>query len=279
MLSMPGSVYIGTSGYSYSDWVGPVYPVGTDRSQFLRKYSFMFPVVELNFSYYRQPDSALLERMADTTSDSFRFSIKGHKSITHIISDEWKSESKRFKEGVAALADRNRLASILLQFPFSFHYTEQNRVYLARLCDSLSPLPISVEFRNVEWHSERVIAAMRARNIGYAATDYPDLDGLPPAIAEATSDVGYIRFHGRNRENWWTGDNASRYDYLYSDDEIDEWIERIRRIASQTRTLIAVFNNHWRGQAVQNAVMLTDRLRAKTDLDIVAADGRDSTQS
>jgi uncharacterized protein YecE (DUF72 family) len=265
---MKSTVFIGTSGYSYSDWVGPVYPLGTDRSRFLELYAEQFSAVELNFSYYRQPEAGLLERMAQRTPENFGFSVKAHKSLTHIVGESWPADAKRFLDGIKPLSERGRLIAILLQFPFSFHYSKANRTYLAHLCDALVGMPLAAEFRNGEWHTNRVIEALSQRNIAYTLTDYPDLDGLPKVRVEATSDVGYLRFHGRNKENWWTGDNASRYDYLYSDEEIEEWIDRIRVITRKTKVLIAVFNNHWRGQAVQNSVMLKKKLEVISDLEL-----------
>ena len=265
---MATELYIGTSGYSYSDWVGPVYPQGTDRTKYLEIYATRFSAVELNFSYYRQPDAAMLERMIERTPDSFRFAIKAHKSLTHVVEDDWKSDAQSFLAGIQPLVGGGRLIAVLLQFPFSFHYTTVNRVYLDSLCESLSSVPLSVEFRNAEWHTDRVLDALRDRDVGYAVADYPELDGLPRIRAEGTSSVGYVRFHGRNRENWWTGTNASRYDYLYSDDEIEDWIERIRAISSKTKIMLAVFNNHWRGQAVSNATMLKKKLETIEDLEL-----------
>ena len=265
---MQTRVYIGTSGYSYSDWVGPVYPLGTDRTRYLEVYAQTFSSVELNFSYYRQPNASTIERMIERTSADFRFSIKAHKSLTHVVADEWKRETRTFLEGIRPLVELNRLVAVLLQFPFSFHYTRPNRVYLDRLCGSLASVPIAIEFRNAEWHTDHVFGELSKRGISYAAADYPALDGLPPAKAVATSEIGYVRFHGRNRENWWTGTNESRYDYLYSDEEIEEWIERIRAIASRTRILLAVFNNHWRGQAVSNALTFKKKLEAFNDLEL-----------
>ena len=265
---MAATVYIGTSGYSYADWVGTVYPQGTDRSRFLELYAQQFPAVELNFSYYRQPEAPVIDRMIERTPEDFLFTIKAYKSLTHIVSDDWREDARKFRNGISPLTEANRLAGVLLQFPFSYHYSKENRVYLARLCDEMAPLPLAVEFRNAEWHVDRVIEGLRERSVCYTMTDYPKLDGLPPVLVEATSDLAYLRFHGRNRENWWTGTNASRYDYLYSDEEIDKWIERIRRITTRTRVLIAVFNNHWRRQAVQNAIMLKKKLEDRVDLEL-----------
>ena len=72
-------------------------------------------------------------------------------------------------------------------------------------------------------------------------------------MAVPAADIGYIRFHGRNQENWWLGDNASRYNYLYSDDELNEWQERIATLSATAHTVFIYFNNHWQAQAVRNA--------------------------
>jgi uncharacterized protein YecE (DUF72 family) len=75
-----------------------------------------------------------------------------------------------------------------------------------------------------------------------------------------TSHRSYIRFHGRNKANWWEGDNTTRYDYLYNDNELGEWIPRIQKIASQSSMVMISFNNHFRGQAAKNARRLKELL-------------------
>ncbi len=260
MIGMSCTAYVGTSGYSYADWVGPVYPQGTDRNRFLELYARRFGVVELNFSYYRQPSASVVSKMIDRTPDGFRFSVKAHKSLTHLVTDDWKRDAAVFSEGIAPLAESGRLIAVLLQFPYSFHYSPENRTFLARLCDRLSRDPLAVEFRNPRWHTDRVVEGLRERSVCYVMTDYPKLEDLPDIRVETTTDFAYLRFHGRNGENWWTGDATSRYDYRYSDAEIDEWVDRIGRITTDIRLLVAMFNNHWRGHAAENATMFKKKL-------------------
>ena len=259
-------VFIGTSGYSYTDWVGPFYPKGTDRRDFLSYYATRFPLVELNYSYYRQPSPELSEQMVDRTSERFSFTIKGHGSLTHEVTDSWRTSAATFTAGVRPLVESRRLGAVLLQFPYRFHYSDANRIYLAELCEELAPLPLVLEFRNRDWQQPKVFEGMRTRSIGYAATDYPSLRNLPTPSAQVTSDIGYIRFHGRNEKNWWSGDNASRYDYLYDSEELAGWLTRIEQMAGKTRVLLIVFNNHWGGQAVQNAFELKALLTERTSL-------------
>jgi uncharacterized protein YecE (DUF72 family) len=249
----PSRVLVGTSGYSYDDWVGPFYPQGAARQDFLSLYAREFPVVELNFSYYQQPKPRTLERMLAVTTPDFTFALKAHRSITHEIGESWEKDIAVFRAGVQPLVDAGRLAAVLLQFPYSFAYTPESRSRLSAVCDKLEGLPLAVEFRKSDWLKEQVFEGLRQRGVSLVSVDEPDLPKLLPPITEATGRFGYVRFHGRNKEAWWTGDNASRYDYLYSSGELEEWVQRIRLILERVPMLLLFFNNHWRGNAAQNA--------------------------
>jgi uncharacterized protein YecE (DUF72 family) len=248
-----GRILVGTSGYSYDDWVGPVYPAGTPRRDFLSLYSREFPVVELNFTYYRQPSPRTLERMLEVAPPGFTFALKAHRSMTHEIGETWEEDIVSFREGIRPLADAGRLAAVLLQFPFSFGYTPESRSRLADLCARLDGLPLAVEFRKREWLKEAVLDGLRERGVSLVSVDEPDLPNLLPPGTQTTGRFGYVRFHGRNRKDWWTGDNASRYNYLYNTDELGEWVTRIKLIMERVPLLLVFFNNHWRGNAAQNA--------------------------
>ncbi len=266
---MGAKIYLGTSGYSYDDWVGPFYPPGTDKTAFLEYYSSRFSMVELNFTYYRQPEARTLSMMLAKTKDEFLFSIKAHKSLTHEVDSDWKKAAHTYLRGVNPFAESERLAGVLLQFPYSFHYTRENRWYLGQLCDELKKLPLVIEFRNSSWQRKSVYDEMKEREIATTVVDCPPLEKLPIPDPVTTSNLGYIRFHGRNSANWWAGTNASRYDYLYSDDDLDGWLDKIAEMSGNTAILLIAFNNHWRGQAVRNAEQLGGLLRQKTDLDVV----------
>ena len=249
----PHRVLVGTSGYSYDDWVGPFYPQGTARQDFLSLYAREFPVVELNFSYYQQPNRRTLDRMLAATTADFSFALKAHKSMTHEIGESWEKDIEAFRAGIQPLVDAGRLAAVLLQFPYSFAYTTESRSRLATLCGKLEGLPLAVEFRKSDWLREQVFEGLRQRGVSLVSVDEPSLPKLLPPTTETTGRLGYVRFHGRNKEAWWTGDNASRYDYLYNKDELEEWVQRIRLIMERVPVLLLFFNNHWRGNAAQNA--------------------------
>jgi len=260
-----GEILIGTSGYSYDDWVGPVYPSGTPRSDFLEHYARRFDMTELNFTYYRQPTASGLRAIAAKTPTGFRFTVKAHQSLTHDRGVDWPNGAERFLEAVSELTSveendatgrtihGDRLAGVLLQFPFSFHYDAENRRYLASVTDALRPLRLFVEFRNAEWDRESVWREMHRRRLGLVVPDLPRLDGLPETPPRLTTSWGYVRFHGRNAANWWRGSNVSRYDYLYREEELAEWVAPVTAMADEGEAVIVTFNNHFGGQAVQNA--------------------------
>ncbi len=257
-----GRLLIGTAGYSYPDWEGTLYPPGTPREAYLGLYSARFPVVELNFSYYAQPAARTLERMLKGTPESFRFSIKAHRSLTHEPGEDLEAEVRRYRQGIAPLVESGRLAAVLFQFPYSFHYTPDSRRHLSRLCEDFGELPKAVEFRGAEWQRPSVYEGLRRWNAAFVNVDAPRLSRLPEPGEEATADLGYVRFHGRNRAAWWQGDNASRYDYLYSSAELEEWLPRIHRLLARARLTLVIFNNHPGGKAVRNALELSARLGA-----------------
>lgn len=253
-------ILIGTSGYSYKDWKPVFYPESLKPEMFLSYYAETFPFVELNFSYYRQPNPEMTETMVEKTGKDFLFTIKAHQSLTHDRKNNWEQEADVFKKGIAPLCEASKLGGILLQFPFSFHRTPGNRRYLAELTGRFESYPLFVEFRNTDWHVDEVYSSLLERNIGIVNTDNPELGSLPEKTALATSDKGYIRFHGRNNDAWWGGDNVSRYDYLYSEEELHGWIERIQKILEKAAVLYIAFNNHHKGQAVRNALQLRNLL-------------------
>jgi uncharacterized protein YecE (DUF72 family) len=250
---MSPRVFIGTSGYSYDDWVGPVYPAGSSKQDFLSLYARQFPIVELNFTYYQQPSARSLDRMISCTPDPFLFALKAHRSMTHEIGESWDADVAAFRQGIQPLVDARRLAAVLLQFPYSFAYTPESRTRLAALCGKLEGLPLAVEFRKSDWLKEPVFDGLRQRGVTLVSVDEPDLPKLLRPTTEITGGFGYVRFHGRNKSAWWTGDNASRYDYLYSPAELEEWVDRIKSILARVPILLLFFNNHWRGSAAKNA--------------------------
>lgn len=257
------SVLIGTSGYSYTEWVGPFYPKGTPQGEYLPYYAHHFDTVELNFSYYRMPEATQLALMHHS-APSLRFSIKAHRSMTHQIEPHiWKQESARFYRALEPLVKGGVLDAVLLQFPASFHYETDNRRYLDALLQNLNGLPLVVEFRSSRWYNNRTLDALRERSVAFACLDLPAVEGNPPMMDVITADLAYLRLHGRNRETWWGSDAASRYDYLYSEAELSSIAERLAALSPQAGRTLVYFNNHRGGQAVANARRLLQLWEAR----------------
>ncbi|MFQ3621037.1 MAG: DUF72 domain-containing protein [Spirochaetales bacterium] len=250
-------VRIGTSGFDYPEWRGVLYPENLPREQFLSFYARQFSTVELNFSYYRMPQEGQIEGMLKRAGSGLDFSIKAHESLTHKVDpSNWKEAVAEYRRSIHPLFRSGKLCAVLLQFPYSFHYDADRRRYLDSLLRELFDLPLVVEFRNNAWHIPRVWEALQTRQVGFCATDMPNLTGLPEAEEVVTAPVAYLRFHGRNRETWWGSDAAARFDYLYTEEELRPWVPKIIRMAQKAHRFRIYFNNHRRGQAAVNARML-----------------------
>jgi len=258
---MGGRLIAGTCGYFYDDWKDSFYPKDLRSSEYLRFYSLIFSFVELDFSWYSMPKAESLAAMADQTPSDFSFALKAHKSLTHEIGEDWAESADRFARAAEVLAEKDKLAAVLIQLPFRFSYTAENRNYLGELCTALSAFPLVVEFRNDVWYQARVFDELAKRKIALALLDRPDLPGLPPETETLTADLAYIRFHGRNAETWWNGDATSRYDYDYSDRELKDRARSLAALSRRASKVIATFNNHAKGNAPRNAKTLADFAR------------------
>ena len=250
-------IRIGTSGYDYIDWKEVFYPADLKREQFLEYYSSIFSTVELNFSYYRMPSKEQLKSIIERSGKKIDFSIKAHSSLTHrIVESAWKDSAKEYIDAIYPLMDEGVLAAVLLQFPYSFHYTPDNRRYLNNLIEQMKAAPLVVEFRNSEWLNKRVFDALREREVAFCSVDAPRLKNLPLPVDITTSSMAYVRFHGRNEKTWWGSDAAARFDYKYSEEELKPWIDRIITMLRGIEKIRIYFNNHRRGQAVEDAIAL-----------------------
>ncbi len=249
-------ILIGTSGFSYADWVGPFYPQGLKKDKFLEYYRQHFRACELNFSYYRVPTAQSLERMAEQSENSVMFVVKANQAMTHDRQDNTRVFSD-FLDALTPLKERQVLGGVLAQFPYSFHKTPANIEYVKRMKELMKAVPVVVEFRNTQWIKQATFSLLKELDIGFCCVDEPQLKGLLPPLAVATSDIGYVRFHGRNREKWWNHDNqAERYDYTYTEDELRAWVPRIKTLEHCSRRVFVFMNNHRHGQAVNNAKLL-----------------------
>lgn len=243
-------IYLGTSGFSYDDWVGSFYPVGLPKREWLTYYAQEFNACEINATYYALPGPATLKAMVEKTDADFLFSIKANQEMTHQQENN-DSVFGAFREMLTSVIAAGKLGCILAQFPYSFGFNRRNWGYLDLLRAQLAGLPLVIEFRNARWLRRDVLDWLRQYDLGFCCVDEPPLPNLLPPIAEVTSKIGYVRFHGRNSAKWWEHEHAyERYDYSYTPQELAEWLPRIRKLDSIAEKTFIFANNHWRGQAV-----------------------------
>jgi uncharacterized protein YecE (DUF72 family) len=249
-------IYLGTSGFSYKDWVGVYYPEGLQQREWLTFYSRELKTCEINSTYYAMPSAATLKSMSARTGGDFLFAIKANQEMTHLRQDST-GICQVFTRALEPLIESGKLGCILAQFPYSFDFTQANWEYLAQLRKNLAGLPLVIEFRNARWLKVEVFQWMRRQELGFCCVDEPHLPNLLPPITEATSKIGYVRFHGRNKEKWWQHDQAyERYDYTYKAEELQEWVPKIKKLAELTDKTFVFANNHWRGQSINTVRQL-----------------------
>lgn len=245
-------IYIGTAGYSYKDWIGNFYPEGTKEKFMLDYYSQQFDFVEVNSSYYHMPRRVMFESMNEKTPDSFRFAVKLFQGFTH-ERGIGENEANQFKQSLSPLIESKKLLCVLAQFPYSFHYNNENSDYLKRIREWFCDVEVSVEFRNDNWIRSEVISLLKKESLGFVCVDQPRIKGLIKNVIASTSNISYLRMHGRNSAKWYGGKDSERYNYLYSREELLEWVGGIRELESNSHLTVISFNNHPLGKAVENA--------------------------
>lgn len=243
-------ICLGTSGFSYKDWVGVFYPAGLQQKDWLSYYAREFKTCEINSTYYAISSPATFRAMAAKTGDDFLFSVKANQEMTHQRENS-ANICQSFRMMLEPVISAGKLGCILAQFPYSFDFNRQNWQYLGRLRENLAGLPVVIEFRNARWLKVEVFQWMRQQDLGYCCVDEPQLPNLLPPVAEVTGKIGYVRFHGRNKDKWWDNDQPyERYDYSYSPEELSEWLPKIKRIAGAAEKTFVFANNHWKGQSI-----------------------------
>jgi len=255
-----GEILIGTSGFSFDDWIGEVYPSSIKKQEMLPFYEkeFGFSALEVNYTYYSMPSRKTMESFARRTSSSFSFVVKAFKGMTHEKADNLKEQCRIFRDGVSPLGEN--LKALLLQFPYMFVPEAANIDHLKRLREEFDGFESVVEFRNAKWFDDRYLNLLRSLSFGHCIVDEPKLKGLLPFRPALTSDMGYFRFHGRNTA-WFNEPVNVRYDYLYSDRELEQFVEPVKEIAAKAKTTFAFFNNCHLGKAVKNAKVFREMIQ------------------
>jgi uncharacterized protein YecE (DUF72 family) len=279
-MEVLGQIRIGTAGWSYKDWEGIFYPpeVGRKKLHPLEYLARFFNVVEINTSFYGhiKPELAKLWcRKVAAVNPKFVFTAKLHKSFTHsplavmeptsaaTIKPSEEDEAQA-REGLDALASEGKLGALLIQFPASFKNTSLNREYLEVLLRQFIEYPRVVEVRHDTWDNLETLAQFMRQNVAFCNIDQPKIGHSLEATEHVTSEIGYVRLHGHNYDQWFDSDSRDdRYNYLYTETEIGAWKAKVERIARRTNVTYVVANNHFEAKAGVNALELKSLLMGK----------------
>lgn len=271
---------IGCSGWSYEDWVGRFYPVNLARKkeEWLRYYANYFTTVEINSTFYRQPNDAIVNGWIRKGAGlkGFDYSVKMPSLVTH----EAMAKQDGHRAGIVAsafevsclkpLADNHLLGTGLLQLSPFFHNEEASRKTLRQTLEELDTdkYRYAVEFRHRSWLDDakgkldpRAAELLASFNVANVIVDGPGF----PFVRDCTADHAYLRFHGRNYDVWFDEDREedshhSRYDYLYSEEELKVWSEAIAKLNGLMKQVRVYFNNNGKAKGARNAFQLMDLL-------------------
>ncbi|HEX4748199.1 MAG TPA: DUF72 domain-containing protein [Bryobacteraceae bacterium] len=251
-------IRIGPAGWAYKDWAGIVYPEPKPRRfdplAYLAGY---FDTIEINSSYYGAPRAPSAKKWAESVraNERFRFTAKLFQSFTHARKPAPLDE-KEFKDGIAPLVEASRLGALLIQFPWSFKNDAESREYVAKLCLAFREYPLVIEVRHSSWIDPAVLDVLGELGVGICNIDQPVFHRSVKPTALVTSTIGYVRLHGRNYKQWFspTANVRDRYDHLYSTEELEPWLDRIKQISKDAKDTYVVANNHNLGKGPVNAL-------------------------
>ena len=265
---------LGPAGWSYADWAGYVYPSRRPRGFHEAAYlAEFFDTIEINTSFYQPLKPEIAKQWVDLVSGNrnFVFAAKLWQRFTHDIalttSRSAAEDERAVRAGFDVLRAAGMLGAVLLQFPFSFHRTKENTAYLSAVLLRFRDYPLVVEVRHGTWNSPETLALLDQHGAGICNIDQPVIGRSLAPSAQATSPVGYVRLHGRRYDTWFTDDESvpshERYNYLYSPEELEPWVARVRKVSEHTERSFVTTNNHFQGKAVVNALQLISILKNK----------------
>lgn len=256
---------VGVAGWSYPDWEGIVYPK-TPHFDGLAYLSRYFDTIEVNSPFYRIPTAKTTSSWARRASanPNFRFTLKLFQGFTHERSASVEDE-RAFKDALTPLVDAGVMGGLLLQFPWSFKNAPESRTYLGELFDRFDEYPLILEVRHASWNDRELYELLGRRAVGFCNIDQPLIGRSIAPTDKATGPIGYVRLHGRNYQDWFREDAGrdARYDYLYSDTELDPWMDTISEVSGNASETYVITNNHFRGQAVVNALQIRSRIERR----------------
>ena len=262
-MASPQNLRTGPAGWAYPHWNGTVYPKSGPRTfHALELMADLFDTVEINTSFYRplRPEVSQVWLHKVAANPRFVFTAKLHQRFTHERSLD-NSEVTAFKEGLRPLLRGQRLGALLMQFPWSFRFTTENREWFIRLRRAFHEFPLVAEMRHDSWTADQALGTFIDYRVGFCNIDQPEYTRATPPAAYLTSPVAYARLHGRNPRNALGGfspgaPRREQHDYLYEPGELDQWRSRIERLRRNAESVYVIWNNDPGGKSVVNALQM-----------------------
>lgn len=253
-------IAVGTSGFSFEDWVGPVFPRSLAPSQRLPYYERVlgFRALELNSSFYALLSAPAVRGMIARTSPRFRFAVKAHRALTHGPGDP--NVLDRFRGTIDLFREHGKFAGTLAQFPPLLRPGPAAFRTLEGLAGALGR-PLFVEFRRHEWGAPGLLERLRDLGLSCVVPDLPPVGPLPRLAPVVTVPPAYLRLHGRN-PGWFDETTMDRYDYTYSNPELKELADVVHALEREAGEVLVFFNNCRRGSAARDARRLAEVLSA-----------------
>ncbi len=267
-MKSANKIRVGPAGWSYTDWENVVYPPHGSKFDHLAYLSSFFDTIEINSPFYRIPPPTHAKSWVRRVSGNpdFKFTTKVFRGFTHEKAKLEKEDLKAFRNYLDPLMEADRLGAILLQFPWSFKNSPESLAKLDALFSEFREYPKALEVRHSTFQNEEFFEFLEEHGVSWVNVDQPLFDNSVKPADTVTGPIAYARFHGRNYEKWFAHKESwERYNYLYSEKELEPWVERIESMAKNKDTYV-VTNNHFRGQAIINAGELKESLGLENKL-------------
>jgi len=255
-------IRFGPAGWSYADWKGILYPKRKPRGFSEPGYiAEFFDAIEINTSFYHplNPDHCRQWTEQVSGNPRFLFTAKLWQKFTHEIGVTAEDE-KSVRSGFDVLREKGKLGAVLLQFPFSFHNNQENLARLQGLLTRFRDYPLVVEVRHATWNEKSFFDLLAEHQVGFCNIDQPIIGRSLEPSDQVTSPIGYVRFHGRRYDTWFSEDPEipayERYNYLYSSEELKPWAERVEKIERESKSIYVITNNHFAAKSIVTALTL-----------------------